>query len=119
MEKSNIKEMSRFKCDDGSSKSESKNSDKSQISNNSLNNISPFKLPLRTFESLQKESQNCLTNENLYDLDEKANFSYITKILEDKSLSSKEKFSSFNDIIYKLSFNDGTKYLSSIKSYLI
>ena len=115
MEKSNIKEMSRFKCDDGSSKSESKNSDKSQISNNSLNNISPFKLPLRTFESLQKESQNFLTNENLYDLDEKANFSYITKILEDKSLSSKEKFSSFNDIIYKLSFNDRKKLLKQHK----
>ena len=107
--------MNRFKLDDGNSKSESKNSDKSQISNNSLNNISPFKLPLRTFESLQKESQNFLTNENLYDLDEKANFSYITKILEDKSLSSKEKFSSFNDIIYKLSFNDRKQLLKQHK----
>ena len=115
MEKSNIKEMSSFKLNDGSSKTDSKNSDKSQTSNNSLNEIKPFKLSLKTIESLQKENKNILTNEIPYDLDEETNFSYITKILEDKNLSTKEKIHSFNNIIYKLSFNDRKKLLKNKK----
>jgi hypothetical protein len=109
--------MSSFKLNDGSSKTDSKNSDKSQTSNNSLNEIKPFKLSLKTIESLQKENKNILTNEIPYDLDEETNFSYITKILEDKNLSAKEKIHSFNNIIYKLSFNNRKKLLKHKKVY--
>ena len=111
-----------FNLDNSSSKTVSKNSKDSKESkiNISLNNSSldPFPRELLTIKELKKISHeenkentpNLNKNENLYDLNEKANYLYLLKILENKDIDTQSKITSFNDLMYKLTYED-RKYL--------
>ena len=111
-----------FNLDNSSSKTGSKNSkdSKESKSNASLNNssIDPFPKELLTIKELKKisyeenkeNSPNLNKNENLYDLNEKANYLYLLKILENKDIDTQSKITSFNDLMYKLTYED-RKYL--------
>lgn len=62
---------------------------------------------LKTIEEMKKEGKNYLNDfQNPYDLDEKVNFQYIKRILESKEKSDQAKISAFDEIQYKLSYND-------------
>ena len=104
------KRMSDFSLNEGNSKLSSIDSKKSQNSeiNLSLSYKDPLeKKPLKTIEDMKKESLNFLNDQsNSYDLDEKVNYIYIKGILDSKRLSDQNKIKTFNDIQYKLSYED-------------
>ena len=116
-----------FNLDNSSSKTVSKNSkdSKESKSSTSLNNssIDPFPKELLTKKELKKisyeenkeNSPNLNKNENLYDLNEKANYLYLLKILENKDIDTHSKITTFNDLMYKLKYEDRKFILNKYK----
>ena len=116
---SNQKRMSDFKLDEESSKFGSSNSMKSQSSeiNMSISDKDPFeKETLKTIDEMKRENENYLKdNKNPYDLDEKKNLAYIKEILESKQMNDQNKINAFNNIQYKLSYEDRHSLLVDYK----
>ena len=75
------------------------------------------KEPLKTIEDMKRESLNFLNDQsNSYDLDEKINFLYIKGILDSKKLSNQNKIKAFNEIQYKLAYEDRHSLLINYKN---
>jgi len=99
-----------FRLNDSNSKNSSNNSKNSKSSETSnLSEIEAFKSELYTIEELKE-------NLHLYDLNEKKNYEIILQILENKNIDDKTKIENFNNIMYKLSFDDRIKLLNKYKT---
>ena len=61
------------------------------------------------------EANNFVQN-NLFDLDEKKNKEFIINVLKDENLTDQEKIYKFNDIMYKLSYDDRKNILDEYKT---
>ena len=114
-------EFSDFQLNKESPKISPNNSKKSKSSGNSLSlsDVEPFeKEVLKTIDEMKRESHNFIKNpKESYDLDEKVNFKYIKGILETNisELSNQKKIDAFNDIMYKLAYEDRILLLDKYK----
>ena len=117
---------SNFKLDDNQN-TEQNSSKKSKISNNTeISNSSesgPLLKELLTINELKnadkkepKGEANNFVQNNLFDLDEKKNKEFIINVLKDKNLTNQEKIYKFNDIMYKLSYDDRKNILDEYKT---
>jgi len=115
---------SNFKLDDNTEQNSSK---KSKISNNTeISNSSesgPLLKELLTINELKnadkkepKGEANNFVQNNLFDLDEKKNKEFIINVLKDENLTDQEKIYKFNDIMYKLSYDDRKNILDEYKT---
>ena len=115
------KDFEPFKLSSDDSKLGSNNSNESKASILSLDKSNnDLKKELLTIEEMkknccEKNNGSCEDN-NLYDLDERANYLKIVKILKDDKISNKDKISSFNNIMYKLSYEDRINLLKEYKN---
>ena len=115
------KGFSAFQLNKESPKTSSNNSKNSKSSGNSLSlsDVEPFeKEVLKTIDEMKRESHNFLKNpKESYDLDEKVNFKYIKGILETNAseLSNQNKIEAFNEIMYKLAYEDRRLLLDKYK----
>ena len=110
--------ISDFKLSESNSKASSCNSKKSKIGE--ISNISDFdslREELYTIEELKDNAKQKNYEEamNLYDLDEKRNMIYISQFFERKDKEDKEKINQFNNIQYKLSYEDRISLLNKYK----
>ena len=113
--------ISDFKLSESNSKASSCNSKKSKIGE--ISNISDFdslREELYTIEELKDNAKQKNYEEamNLYDLDEKRNMIYISQFFERKDKEDKEKINQFNNMQYKLSYEDRISLLNKYK-YLL
>ena len=115
------KDFEPFKLSSDDSKLGSNNSNESKASILSLDKSNnDLKKELLNIEEMkknccEKNNGSCGDN-NLYDLDERANYLKIVKILKDDKISNKDKISSFNNIMYKLSYEDRINLLKEYKN---
>jgi len=97
------------------SSNNSKNSKSNDISY--LSEIEPFQTELYTIEELkEKENENNCENLHYYDLNEKKNYEIILQILENKNIDDKNKIENFNNIMYKLNYDDRIQLLDKYKT---
>lgn len=93
----------------------------SNSSNKSYSSVEFLKTELLTIEDMKKASYDksikIMHDENneLYDLNEEANFLKIVKILNDDSYSNKDKIKNFIEIMYKLSYTSRIELLKQYK----
>jgi len=101
--------ISDFRLSEGNSKTSSSNSKKSKILNySSISDIENLREEFYTIKELEQKAKEKNVEEglNFYDLDEKRNIEYISQFLEKKDKEYKEKIVEFNNIQYKLTYED-------------
>lgn len=97
------------------SSNNSKTSKSSEISD--LSEIEPFQAELYTIQELkEKTNEKNFETEYIYDLNERLNYEAILQILENKNIEDKNRIEKFNEIMYKLSYDDRIKLLNKYKN---